>query len=215
MPVRLSNPGSTRLVDPVSQRNRTGTHLSTNINILVNSIAVGAVKQMSVRENRDIVMIDEVGTDGHIDSAPRRSTDISGSCQRTRFDRQRIAEAFLRGFVHVAAQRIPFDIEIQDNFAGSDDDSTIITTIRNVWIESIEVTYNAEDFIIVENMGWKAESIDSVLGNGSPVVGQTNNRGIPLEINPFERQADVGQYRGALDAAGLINAFDGDGGRSL
>lgn len=215
MPLRIDNPGKTRIVDPSSQRNRTATHLSTNIHILVNGIAVAAVKQLSVREERDIRQVDEVGTDGHIDSAPSRATNISGQCQRTRFDRQRIAEAFLRGFVHVSAQRIPFDIEIQDNFGGSDDDTIIITTIRNVWIQSIETTYSADDFIIVDNMNWQAESIDSVLGNGNPVVGSVNNRGIPIEINPFERSADIGRYRGALDAAGLINAFDGESGRSL
>ncbi len=215
MSVRLVNPGQTRIVDPTSQRNRTGTHLSTNINILVNGISVAAVKSLQISEDRTIKQIDEVGTDGHIDSAPSKSTDISGSCTRTRFDRQRIAEAFLRGFVHVSAQRIPFDIEIQDNFAGSDDASVVITTIRNVWISGIDVTYDSGEFIITESMKWQGESIDSILGNGGSVVGNVNNRGIPLEINPFERDADVGRYRGSLDGAGLLLAFDGDGGRSL
>jgi hypothetical protein len=215
MPLRSGTP-STNIVDPSSNRNRTGTHLSTNIVLLVNNNAVAAVKQLSVTENRSLKMIDEIGTDGHIDSAPSASTNISGSCQRTRFDRQRIAEAFDRGFVHVSAQRIPFDIQIQDNFQGSDDSSVIVTTIRNVWIERIEVTYNADDFIIVETMGWQAESIDSVLGNGKNVVGSVHNgTGIPVIVNPYEAQADRGQYRGALDASGLINAFDGDSGRVL
>lgn len=215
MSVRLINPGQTRIVDPTSQKNRTATHLSTNINILVNGISVAAVKSLQIGEKRQIKQIDEVGTDGHIDSAPSSSTNISGSCTRTRFDRQRIAEAFLRGFVHVSAQRIPFDLEIQDSFAGSDDASIVITTIRNVWINSIDVTYSAEEFIITENMGWEAESIDSILGSGGPVVGSVNNRGIPLEVNSFERDADVGRFRGSLDGAGLLLAFDGEGGRSL
>lgn len=215
MPTRINNPGATRIYDPTSQRSRTATHLSTNIVVLVEGIAVGAIQTLQITEQRSLKMIDEVGTDGHIDSAPQSSTNISGSCTRTRFDRQRIAEAFLRGFVHVAAQRVPFDIEIQDNFAGSDDESKIITTIRNVWIERINYTYSAGDFIIVEDMSWQAESIDSILGNGQSVVGSVNNRGLPLVVNPFERQADVGTYRGALDAAGLINAFDSASGRAL
>lgn len=215
MSVRLINPGQTRIVDPTSQKQRTATHLSTNINILVNGISVAAVKSLQIGEKRSVKQIDEVGTDGHIDSAPQKSTDVSGSCTRTRFDRQRIAEAFLRGFVHVSAQRIPFDIEIQDNFAGSDDASVVITTIRNVWITSIDVTYSADDFIITESMQWEGESIDSILGNGGPVVGNVNNRGIPIEVNGFERDADVGRFRGSLDGSGLILAFDGDGGRSL
>ncbi len=215
MSVRLINAGQTRIVDPTSQKQRTATHLSTNINILVNGISVSAVKSMQIRESRDVKMVDEIGTDGHIDSAPTRSTDISGSFNRTRFDRQRITEAFGRGFVHVSAQRLPFEVEIQDNFVGSDDSSVVITTLRNVWITGIDTSYSADDFIIVDNMTWVAESIDSILANGAPVVGNVNNRGIPIDINPFERDADVGRFRGALDAAGLINAFDGEGGRTL
>jgi hypothetical protein len=189
-------------------QNRTGTHLSTNIIILVNNRALAAVKTLAITESRGIQMINEIGTDGHIDSAPNKSTDISGSCQRTRFNRTRIAEAFDRGFIHVAAQRVPFEIVVQDNFQGSDDASTVITTIRNVWIERIEVTVSAEDFIIVENMNWQAESIDSVLGNGQNVVGSVHNgNGTTNIINPFEASADRGNFRGALDGAGLINAF--------
>lgn len=222
MPVRLvGNEGQTKVsgfsnIDGGEGRSGTATHLSTNISLLVNGVAVAAIKNITINENRPLTPINEVGTDGHIDSAPTGSTTIDGSIKRTRFDRQRVAEAFGRGFVHVAAQRIPFDIEIQDNFQGSDDASIIITTVRNVWIKSITVAYDSDNFVIVEDMGWMAESIDSVRGDGeSPVVGNPNNRGVPLEINPFETEADIGQYRGALDAAGLINAFDGPGGREV
>jgi len=209
MTLRLNNPGSTRVVDPSTGRNRTATHLSTNINILVEGVAVGAIQKMNVNESGQIAMIDEIGTDGHIDSARKSSINITGSCTRTRFDRQRIAEAFMRGYVHVKAQRLPFDIEIQDNFKGGDADSVVITTIRNVWIKSIGYSYSASDFVITEDMDWEAESIDSVMGSGASVVGSVNSRGIPVTVNPFERSADVGQYRGALDGAGLLNAIEG------
>jgi hypothetical protein len=212
---RIVNPGATQIVDPTSGRNRTATHLSTNIFMLVNGIAVSAVQSLQVTEQRGLKFISEVGTDGAIDSAPNESTRISGSCNRVRFNRQRIAESMGRSFVHVAAQRIPFDIEIHDNFAGSDDESKIITTVRNVWIERIGYSYSATDFVIVDELTWQGESIDSVLGNGLPVVGPVNNIGVPIAVNPFEQQADIGIYRGALDASGLISAFDGDGGRSL
>src|ERR1700743_498486 len=86
--------------------NRTATHLSTNIIIKVDGNTVGAVKSLEITESRGgIKQIDEVGTDGHIDSAPSSSTNITGSCTRTRFDRMRIAEAFSRSFIHVSAQR--------------------------------------------------------------------------------------------------------------
>ena len=74
--------------------NKTSTALSTNIIIMVNNTAVGAVQQLSIKENRPLKMIDEVGTDGHVDSVPVSSTNISGTCQRIRFDRLRITEAF-------------------------------------------------------------------------------------------------------------------------
>ena len=51
--------------------NRTGTGISTNIVIKVNNQTVGAVQNLSIREERQIKMIDELGTDGHIDSVPR------------------------------------------------------------------------------------------------------------------------------------------------
>ena len=209
MSVRLNNPGTTRVVDAATGRSRTGTHLSTNINFLVDGIAIGAVQKLDITESRKIKQIDEVGTDGHIDSAPTSSTDITGSCTRTRFDGQRIAEAFMRGFIHVKSQRLPFDIEIQDNFKGADNDSIVITTVRNVWISKISYSYSADNFVIVEDMSWEAESIDSVMGSGAPVVVDVNSRGVPLIINPFERTADIGQYRGSLDGAGLLRAIEG------
>lgn len=217
MPVRIANEGSTRITHPEGDASRTATHLSTNIYLAVNGIQIGAVQTLQVNEDRSLRMIDEVGTDGHIDSAPNKSVDITGSCQRVRFDGQRIAEAFMRGFVHVHAQRIPFDIEIHDDFQGADDDSVIITTIRNVWIQRISYNYQAGDFVIVEDMNWQGEGIDSQRQSGTPVVSSVNNRGIPMAgastLNPYETEADVGKYRGALDAPGLLDAFNAAAGR--
>src|SRR5690606_42104236 len=81
-------------------RNRTGTAVSTNIIIEVDGNAVGAIQSLSIKETRQIATIDEVGTDGHIDSVPSKSTDITVTCQRTRFDNLRVAAAFSRGFIH-------------------------------------------------------------------------------------------------------------------
>ena len=59
-------------------------------------------------------------------------------------------------------------------------------------------------------MAFDAEDIFSVLGTTN-VVGTTtaDGRDIPI-INTFERAADRGDFRGALDAPGLLNAFLGD-----
>src|ERR1700722_14825280 len=94
--------------------NKTSTAISTNIIIMVGSQAVGAIHSMAISEKRGIKMIDEVGTDGHIDSVPNVSTNITGTCQRVRFDRLRITEAFSRGFLHAASQVYPFDIVVMD-----------------------------------------------------------------------------------------------------
>lgn len=194
----------------VAGNNRTATHLSTNIIIKVGNYVVGAVQNLDITERRGLKMIDEVGTDGHIDSAPNTSTNITGTCQRIRFDRQRIAEAFARPFVHAHAQRIPFDIEIHDIFADNDTNNAIITTLTNVWIEEISYSYSATDWIITDRMNFQAEGIASVLANKNVVSGVANGQEGTITLNQFEQEADRGVYRGALDAAGVLNAFLSD-----
>lgn len=196
----LQNTGSTT-------SNRTGIGLSTMILIKVGNEPVGAVQSIQIQENRNIEMIDEVGTDGHIDSAPNQSTNISGSCERIRFDRLRITEAFSRGFLHVKSQRIPFDIEIIDQFNGEiGSGSEVITVIENVWIESISYNIQAGNWIITDNMQWKAETISSRIGDGEQPAAQGGERAIPLQYDPYELAADVGKRRGSMDAPGLITA---------
>lgn len=205
MPLRNVTNGATPIYD-ADGRNVTKTHLSTNIYIAVEGVPVGAVSKLDITEQRSIKTISEVGTDGVIDSAPQSSTEISGSCTRTRFNGKRIAEAFRRGFVHVAAQRLPFDIQIFDLIQG-DGNNVIVTTIKNVWIENISYSYDSDNFIIVDTMRWKAESIETVRGNSGNDSAISDASQVFL--NQFEVQADIGKYRGALDAAGFINAFEG------
>lgn len=190
--------------------NRTATHLSTNIIIKVDNYIVGAVQTLSYTERRDVRMIDEVGTDGHIDGAPTKSTDITGSCDRIRFDRQRIAESFGRAFIHVHSQRIPFDIEVHDIFAGGDQANEIITTLHGVWITEIQNQYQAGEWIITDKMSFSAKGISSILNNNNVVSGVANGQDGTITLNQFEQEADMGKYRGALDAAGVLNAFLSD-----
>jgi hypothetical protein len=198
-------------------RNVTRTGVSTNIIIQVDGNAIGAIQTLNIKEDRSIQTIDEVGTDGHIDSVPNKSTDVTGDCKRIRFDNLRVATAFSRGFVHASAQRIPFDIVILDIFAADEDDAdgfnaadnVITTVIKNVWIRSIGVAYSATDFVISEDMSWVGEHIYSYLGQGRPAAPAPEARPIPIiDDDAFERQADLGQRRGALDAAGLIKVVD-------
>lgn len=206
---QAANTGST-LTFP-GGANKTSTAISTNIIITVRTpngnIPVGAIQKLDVKEQREVKMIDEVGTDGHIDSVPTRSTDISGSCERVRFDRLRITEAFSRGFLHVASQAYPFDIIIMDK-QKTDSANQITTVIKNVWITDISYGYNAGDWIISDNMSWKAERIFSILNNGGATpAAQGGEIGIKFSNIGVEREADTGANGrgGALDASGLID----------
>lgn len=209
MPVRGYLPNNT-LYEADGGRSRTGTHLSTNIIIAVEGRAVGAIKTLNVSEGRQVQGVSEVGTDGQIDSAPTKSAEFTVDCDRTRFDGRRIAEAFYRGFVHVHSQRVPFDIQIYDLVNGTSSDQQLITTVKNCWITKIGYKYDSENFIITEQMSLHAETINSNLNSGSAIS-------YPKDIyynNSFEVEADIGRFRGALDAAGLINVFDGDPGNT-
>lgn len=220
------NTGSTLTTD--AGLNKTSTGISTNIIIMVNNTAVGAIQSMAISEKRGIKMIDEVGTDGHIDSVPNVSTNITGTCQRVRFDRLRITEAFSRGFIHVASQVYPFDIMIIDKQKRSSD-LFISTVIKNVWISGLDYTYQTSDWVITDTMTWEAETIFSTIAGGKPVA-QGGELGVPhmgnlngasafgapslisgQGVTDIEQLVDTGSAgrRGSLDASGLIDLADG------
>jgi hypothetical protein len=208
-----------------AQINKTSTAISTNIIIMVNDRAVGAIQTMAITEARNVATIDEIGTDGHIDSVPMKSTDITGTATRIRFDRLRVAEAFSRGFVHAASQVYPFDIVIMDK-QKRNQGSQISTVIKNVWINNIAYTYEATNWVITDSMGWVAETIYSFLNNGSTGTGTPSpvSQGGELGVVHMgagqyggvniisgdgvinvEQITDTGGRRGSLDASGLID----------
>jgi hypothetical protein len=181
----------------------TNVALSTFIIIQVNGNPVGAIQSLSVDEARTIQMVDEVGTDGHIDSAPTKSTDITGTCTRIRYNLMRITSAFGRDFLHAHSQRIPFDITILDNWNGSGSNS-VITVIENVWINKIGYAYQDKDWLITDTMSWQAERIYSTLNNNP--ASTSGNRGFGLQVDAIEKLADTG-LTGALNLGGLVTEF--------
>lgn len=197
------NTGSTLDFDG---KNKTSTSISTNIIIMVENIPIGAIQTISVNEAREVRFINEIGTDGHIDSVPTSSVNISGDCNRIRFDRLRITEAFGRGFIHLASQTYPFDITIFDKQKANKAEQ-ITTVIKNVWIKSLGTTYSATDWIIAESMSWEAEAIYSYMGTNYNNVAVGGERKNPVSIIDIERQTDIGLNgrRGSLDASGLID----------
>lgn len=203
------NTGST--LTHADGKNKTSTASSTNIIIKVNGQAVGAVQNLRINENRPITMVNEIGTDGSIDSLPTASTTIGGSCSRIRFDRLRVAEAFSRNFIHPSAQVFPFDIVIYDIQNGDEDSDTVIATIiKNVWIESIDYSYDAGNWIITDNMGWKAEHIFSYVGNPSVSVAQGGERNITPETYNSDELGHTENIESATDRAqdGRRGSFD-------
>jgi hypothetical protein len=112
--------------------------ISTTIIVKVGDKIVGAIQSLSITEKR----------------SPDGYTSVSAKISRIRFDKMRITEAFSRGFVHVASQVYPFDIEIIEG-------KEIITTLKNVWITALDYTYSANDWIITDYMEVEAETIYS------------------------------------------------------
>lgn len=206
----ILTPQTGSIIENANGSNRTGTALSTFIVIRVGANPVGAVQEIQIREERSVTPIDEVGTDGHIDSAPTKSTNISGTCRRVRYDRLRVAEAFSRGFLHAKSQRIPFNIDIFDKWNG-DNENMIVTTIKNVWITGIDYSYSADNWIITDNMSWMAEDISSTIqGTGNAATGGARGLILQTDTAGIELQTDRGMRRGALDAPGLINSVFGN-----
>lgn len=203
MPSIAPNTGS--IIERPDGTDATFTQLSTNIVIRVGITAVGAIQTINFTEQRTITPIDEVGTDGHIDSAPTASTNITGSCQRIRFDRARVTEAFSRGFIHIHAQRIPFDIDIYDISQG-DGSTAIITTVKNVWFNNLEFAYAANNWLITETAGFVAEGIYSTLNGGNAATGGLLGANI-MQLNSIEQNADVGKLLGSMDSPGLITDY--------
>jgi hypothetical protein len=196
--------------------NSTRTAIATNIIILVGMQPVGAIKSLQITETRAVHMINEIGTDGSIDSVPTSSVVITGSCNRVRFDRMRIAEAFGRSFIHVGSQAYPFDIMILDK-QKKDESNQITTIIKNVWITQIQYQLEAENWIISEAMTFSAENIHSYKSTDPSQPAATGGDG-KIKLNllggapSIEQLADIGAggRRGALDASGLIDIGSAD-----
>jgi hypothetical protein len=115
----------------------------TTIKIMVKDEVVGVVQSLSISETRNIKSVIDPEVDVH----------IKATASRVRFDRQRVAEAFSRGFVHREAQKIPFDIEVSDGIHK--------TVLKNVWITVLGTTWSTAGWVIADQIELEAESIFS------------------------------------------------------
>lgn len=186
----------------------THTALSTQIIIMVNNEPVGAVNKFTMAQSRPLKRIKEIGTDGTIEIVPSGAADYSLTVSRIAFDGLSLPQGFSRGFRNIAAQRIPFDIIVIDQYTGTGDDA-IITTYHNCWFKSLNKSYSVDDYVIAEDAtidveyvserrGGEAIALSQGVGGGRQIAG--------VQIDEAELLADSGARRGALDFPGLISA---------
>jgi len=192
--------------------NRTNSGLSTQIIIKVYNSPVGALQNLAVAQNRPLQRIQEIGTDGVIEIVPNGATTYELTANRVVFDQLRLPESFSRGFRFIAAQRVPFDIDIidvsgTDPNTPDDDSNKVVMTYKNCWFTRYETPYAADNYIITESATMWCETAYLVQigrdGSLRPVDRQVDNAGIEADVN-------FGNRRGSLDATGLVNSlFEG------
>jgi hypothetical protein len=186
---------------------KTRTALSTQIIITVNGEPVGAVQSFSESQARSARRIYEIGTDGTLEIVPESPATFSLRIDRIVYDGLSVTESMSRGFRNIQAQRIPFDIVVIDQYTGVDLEA-IITTYENCWFTSIEKAYNADNYIVTENVSVEVENIKTLRGGEAVALSQGAGgaRQIPLQLDDVELLADSGVRRGSLDFPGLISA---------
>ena len=209
----LSGTGFPNTGTNINAGHRTNSGLSTQIIIKVFNNPVGALQTLSVTQNRPLQRISEIGTDGVIEIVPNAATTYELSAERVVFDQLRLPESFSRGFRFIAAQRVPFDIDVidisgTDPNSPDDDSNKVIMTYKNCWFTNYVTPYQAGNYIITETASLWCETAYLVQlgrdGSLRPVDRQNDNAGIEAEVNS-------GRRLGSLDASGLINSlFEGE-----
>lgn len=187
---------------------------------------VGAIQSFQVSENRNINHIQEVGTDGIVQSHPSGAQPVNLTVTRAIFDYQRVTVAFQRGFHHVMSQRFPFDIVVVDynpyvfqssnrNYDGPRDTSslrhsiedsgphTIRTRFVNCWFNANQYSYMADNYMITENATITAEAVYDTNIDFSTIVAQDGHDAIEaihdrswLGSVMTEAYADIGTTKG-------------------
>jgi len=209
----LSGTGFPNTGTNVNAGHRTNSGLSTQIIIKVYNSPVGALQNLSVTQTRGLQRISELGTDGVIEIVPNSATQYELTASRIVFDQLRLPESFSRGFRFIAAQRIPFDIDIidisgTDPNSPDDDGNKVVMTYKNCWFTRYETPYAADNYIITESATMWCETAYLVQvgrdGSLRPVDRQVDSAGVEQEVNS-------GRRLGSLDAAGLISSlFEGE-----
>jgi hypothetical protein len=184
MDVAFGRPQSTALASVIEHHDKKmKAGLSTQVVIKVQGYdgqwyTVGAIQRFQVSEARNLVAVQEVGTDGVIQLHPSGAQPITIQIERCVFDYQRITVAFQRSFQHIMNQRFPFDICVLDYNPyllggavpaqaqgpygeGGTPSSFMQTRFVNCWFESMGYSYESDNYQIRENASCKAETVYS------------------------------------------------------
>lgn len=124
--------------------------MTKNIIMMVGETAIGAIQSMKVHEDKD--------KDGY-------TTNVTIDATRIRFDKERIKEAFEKGFLTAANQVYPFDIIVME-------DATISCQIRNVWLTGTDYLYEVTEWFIANQALMQAEKI---IGTFNKFGGHVND----------------------------------------
>ena len=206
----MSFPNTQTTVDSTG----TSTGLSTQIIIQINDVAVGALQSFQVAQARGLNRVKEIGTDGVIEIVPQQATEFTITANRLVFDQLRLPEAFQRGFRFINAQRIPFEIKVfdvgQSDPLSADpaaDPNVIVMTYTGCWFSDYSTPFNADNYLITETATIWAEN-GFVSAGISPDFSGITGRAFDFEANAIEQEVNFGSSgrRGALDAAGMLNA---------
>lgn len=198
------------------------TSLSTQIIIQVEmpdgSVEpVGAIKELTERQQRGLARIVEIGTDTVIEIVPNKAAEFTLSLNRTVFDGLSLPEAFGRGFRNIQAQRAPFSIQVIDVNAAVTDalgtydkNTTVITTYHNCWFNSTSTPIKADDYIILQSAEVWCENISTTRSGQAVALSQAAGGGrsilTPGSVDPVEAASDSGRRGGSMDFAGLLLA---------
>ncbi len=193
----MAYPNSGSIID-----NKINCGLSTQIVVKVGPTTIGAIQSLTVNQNRDINVWEEIGTDGMVDSHPRGAAKIDINVSRLVFNDLRLTEAFGRGFVNIQSQRFPFNINIIDKSNSSNDANYVVHTLHNCWFRRYSTPYSANDFIIIEQADITLERISS-MQNGLNVA-EGGKRGIKFDFDTMERSTDIKGVPGKITPKPLL-----------
>lgn len=176
--------------------------LSTQIVIKVGSTTVGAIQALTINQNRELCVWEEIGTEGIIEIHPKNATRIEISVQRVVFDELRMLESFGRGYINLQSQRVPFDIHIIDKSVSDGDGNNALSHIcHNCWFKQYSTPYNSNNFVVTEGANLVCEYITSMRNAQNASYG--GSRGITYEYDTIERNTDLTGQRGRFTSVGI------------